>query len=188
MQNEVSIVILKHALVIGGTGMLADVSLWLAETGYQVSVIGRTIEKHRKLVEKTMKPEVITSIAVDYSNYLLLEEQVRKTIEKNGPISLFVSWTPKRKSLEIINKVLSEQKDSWELYQIKGSRRYFENESLLIPPNCQHRSIYLGFIIGNSQSRWLTNHEIASGVIDNIKEGNTESIIGTLHPYDKRPS
>lgn len=135
-----------------------------------------------------MKPEFITSLAVDYSNYLLLEEQVRKTIAENGPISLVVSWTPIRKSLEIINKVLSEQKDSWELYQIKGSRRFFENETLLIPSNCQHRSIYLGFIIGSTQSRWLTNHEISRGVIDNIKAGNTESIIGTLHPYDKRPS
>lgn len=31
---------MKHALVIGGSGMLAKVSLWLAENGYTVSVIG----------------------------------------------------------------------------------------------------------------------------------------------------
>ncbi len=30
-----------HALVIGGTGMLADVSLWLVREGYYVSVIAR---------------------------------------------------------------------------------------------------------------------------------------------------
>ncbi|WP_019414879.1 hypothetical protein [Paenisporosarcina sp. TG20] len=177
----------KHALVIGGTGMLADVSLWLVETGYQVSIIGRTMEKHRKLVDKASKPEFITSLAVDYSNYLLLEEQVRKTVEENGPISLVVSWSPIR-TLEIINQVLSEQKDSWELYQIKGSRRFFDNEPPLSDSSCQQRSIYLGFTMEGNQSRWLTHNEISQGVITNIKEGNTESIIGILHPYDQRPS
>ena len=32
----------KHALVIGGTGMLADVCIALAREGYIVSIIGRT--------------------------------------------------------------------------------------------------------------------------------------------------
>ncbi len=32
---------MAHALVIGGTGMLADTTLWLVKNGYDVSVIGR---------------------------------------------------------------------------------------------------------------------------------------------------
>lgn len=32
---------MKHALVVGGTGMLADVSIWLVNQGYQVSIIAR---------------------------------------------------------------------------------------------------------------------------------------------------
>ncbi|MEY2301916.1 hypothetical protein ACFWJC_21505 [Bacillus wiedmannii] len=30
-----------HALVIGGTGMLKRVSMWLCEQGFHVSIIGR---------------------------------------------------------------------------------------------------------------------------------------------------
>jgi hypothetical protein len=32
---------MRHALVIGGSGMLAGASLWLARQGREVTVIGR---------------------------------------------------------------------------------------------------------------------------------------------------
>jgi len=178
----------KHALVIGGTGMLSDVSRWLADTGYHVSVIGRTNGKHRSLNLKASNPQMINHLLVDYTNYALLEDQVRKAIESLGPISLVVSWTPIRESLEMVSEIVAKQKDQWTLYQIKGSRRYFEKESLLVPENCEHRSIYLGFIIEDNNSRWLTHQEISEGIIMNIKEERAESIVGTLHPYEKRPT
>lgn len=178
----------KHALVIGGTGMLADVTLWLADTGYQVSVIGRTKEKHLNLVKKATNPQNINHIVIDYTNDPLLEDQVKKAIETIGPISKVVSWTPMRQSLETVNTIVGKQKDQWTLYQIKGSRRYFEKESLLVPVNCEHRSIYLGFIIEDNRSRWLTNQEISEGIIMNIQEDHNESIVGILHPYESRPS
>ena len=34
---------MKHVLVVGGSGMLADVSLWLNNQGYHVSVIARNL-------------------------------------------------------------------------------------------------------------------------------------------------
>ncbi|MFG6117687.1 hypothetical protein [Thalassobacillus sp. B23F22_16] len=30
---------MKHGLVVGGTGMLAETTLWLADQGYHVSVV-----------------------------------------------------------------------------------------------------------------------------------------------------
>jgi hypothetical protein len=177
----------KHALVIGGTGMLANVCLWLADGGFNVSVIGRSIEKHRQLVKRANEPRLINSLMVDYNNPSLLEKEVRKAIEKNGLISLVVSWIPFLPSLEMVNRVVSEQNSSWKLYQVKGSRRYFKDDILHVPSNCEHRSIYLGFILEGNQSRWLTNNEIAEGVIKSITEDNIESIIGMLHPYAKRP-
>ncbi|MGY3190168.1 hypothetical protein ACVWXS_004902 [Lysinibacillus sp. TE18511] len=32
---------MRHALVVGGTGMLSGVSLWLLNQGYHVSIIAR---------------------------------------------------------------------------------------------------------------------------------------------------
>ena len=51
---------MKHALVIGGTGMLSKVPLWLAANGYHVSVIGRNQEKMHRLLSKDEQPSRIT--------------------------------------------------------------------------------------------------------------------------------
>lgn len=178
----------RHALIIGGTGMLLDVSLWLTEMDYQISVIGRSEQKHNRLIKSATHPNLINSLKVDYNNHLLLEEQIRKSIQQNGPISLVVSWTPSIQSLEIVNQLVSEHIDDWDLHQVKGSRRNFSDDFLSIPTNCTHSSIYLGFIMEGNQSRWLTNKEIATGVIQHIQAGKSESIIGRIHPYEKRPN
>lgn len=117
-----------------------------------------------------------------------LENEVKNAIQLNGPISLVISWLPSMQSLDIVNRLVSQYIDDWKLYQVKGSRRYFIVDLLNVPQNCAHSSIYLGFILEGNQSRWLTNAEMADGVIKSVQDERTESIIGTLHPYEKRPS
>ncbi|MEI3614974.1 hypothetical protein [Pseudogracilibacillus sp. SO30301A] len=58
---------MKHALVIGGTGMLSGVSLWLLDQGYHVSVIARNANRMKNLIEKTNLKCNITPILVDYT-------------------------------------------------------------------------------------------------------------------------
>jgi len=43
---------MNHALVIGGSGMLAGASLWLAQEGYRVTVIGRNPQKLKRLTDQ----------------------------------------------------------------------------------------------------------------------------------------
>ncbi|CDQ20028.1 Rossmann-fold NAD(P)-binding domain-containing protein [Halobacillus karajensis] len=178
----------KHALVIGGTGMLTDVSLWLADNGYVVSVIGRNKSKHENMRAKSQYPGLINSLMVDYRDHALLENLVTNAIDSYGPITLVISWTPSLGSLELINRIVCEKSQSWKLFQVMGSRRYFEENKLEVPYGCHHRRIYLGFIREGNQSRWLMNNEIAGGVIKSVEEGHSESIIGVLHPYEKRPN
>lgn len=49
-------------------------------------------------------------------------------------------------------------------------------------PHILDRKIILGFIVEGKTSRWLTNDEISSGVIDAVKKDSLEYIIGTLTP------
>ena len=90
----------NHALVIGGTGMLRGVCLWLTKQGYVTSVIGRSGEKHQALKDKASRPDLIHSILVDYNNHPLLEEMINHAIYELCPISLVVSWTPNIKSID----------------------------------------------------------------------------------------
>jgi saccharopine dehydrogenase-like NADP-dependent oxidoreductase len=55
----------RDALVIGGSGMLSKVSLWLANSYNNVYVIGRNTEKLQKL---TMGCEKIVPVSIDYKD------------------------------------------------------------------------------------------------------------------------
>ena len=41
-----------YALVIGGTGMLTDVSLWLVREGYHISIVARNRERMERLISR----------------------------------------------------------------------------------------------------------------------------------------
>ncbi|QTM98803.1 short-chain dehydrogenase [Sediminibacillus dalangtanensis] len=177
----------KHALVIGGTGMLAKVTLWLADNHANVSVIGRTQKKHRDLIEKASDPAQLNNIAVDYYDLGALETKLKQAMDRYGPITVAVCWSPFYPAVERICQVISERTDNWQLYHVKGSRRYFEDEPLSVPASCQYRSIYLGFVLTGNLSRWLTHDEIAGGIIEGVKKDEARVVVGTIHPYENRP-
>lgn len=83
---------MKHALVVGGTGMLSDVSLWLVNNDYYVSVIARNSSRMNKLISKASLKDKITPLLVDYTNKEELQKQVRNAIQKNGGIDIIVAW------------------------------------------------------------------------------------------------
>lgn len=168
--------------------MLAGVSTWLVHEGYHVSIIGRNPIKHQQVKEKVADPASITSIAVDYKNLPELKLQLEKTLANNGPISTVISWSHSLESLQTIVGILSNQHIPWELLQVKGSRKYFQDDVLEIPANCQSRSVYLGFVLEGEHSRWLIHDEICKGVIWAFQENLPSSIIGTIEPYERRLS
>lgn len=60
---------MKHGLVIGGTGMLKDVSVWLIKEGNHVTVIRRQQKKMQKLINEAKNASNLTPLLVDYRNY-----------------------------------------------------------------------------------------------------------------------
>lgn len=72
---------MKHCLVIGGTGMLKDVSLLLIQQGNHVTVIGRQQNKMQSLINEADYSSKLSPLLVDYTNYIsfrtaLIESQV----------------------------------------------------------------------------------------------------------------
>ncbi|MEZ0480364.1 hypothetical protein [Planococcus sp. SSTMD024] len=57
---------MQHALVIGGTVMLAKAALWLSRKGCKVSVIGRNEQNMQQLLNQN--PDQLTPVFVDYTN------------------------------------------------------------------------------------------------------------------------
>ncbi|MFD1036969.1 short-chain dehydrogenase [Virgibacillus byunsanensis] len=179
------------ALVIGGTGMLRNVCHWLVENGYIVFIIGRSIQRHKSLKENSPNPENIHALPVDYHDLNQLQTELNKTFHTYGSPQLVVSWIHSSSpvALPLIINELSTKNTSipWRLFHIQGSARFLKKENTPVQLNCLYRRVYLGFMIENNISRWLTHEEISNGIIQAIKNDNNETIIGTLEPWDMRP-
>ncbi|RKQ32732.1 SDR family NAD(P)-dependent oxidoreductase [Oceanobacillus halophilus] len=181
---------MKHVLVIGGTGMLSDVCLWLVNQNYQVSVIGRNPEKMQRLVNSTTVSSQLTPVLVDYTNYEALKQNLLQIQEQNGPFDMVVAWIhgTDLSIWQTLFHSIPMSKNSI-LYHVNGSRTNLEKvkRKLNVPKNISYHQIKLGFIVENAQSRWLTHEEISNGIIQAIEGNNHKKIIGVLEPWDKRP-
>lgn len=181
---------MRNVLVIGGTGMLAPVSLWLLDQGYRVSVIGRNPNRLERLKAKSSQSD-LTPISVDYRNIGELEKRIALSIQKNGLFDLIVAWvrTDAEKALETTIQLNTATGHKWELLHILGSGRNLSEtkNKLPIPDDCIYRQVQLGFKIEGNHSRWLTNKEISSGVLEGILNSDSVNIVGMVEPSEKRP-
>lgn len=182
---------MKHALVVGGTGMLADVSIWLVNQGYQVSIIARNPARMNSLLERTNNKHNITPLLVDYKKDDALQAKVRAAIEKHGPIDLAIAWIHSNapNALNVIVNEITEHQNDWDLFHVLGSSSNLEKikKGIPAPEGCNYYQVQLGFVLEGEFSRWLSHKEISVGVIDAIRHRKKILTVGQLEPWEKRP-
>ncbi|WP_374718136.1 short-chain dehydrogenase [Neobacillus sp.] len=183
---------MKHALIVGGTGMLSNVSLWLIENGYHVSIIARNAERMKKLIQLAGSDRTVTPLFVDYRNNDDLKEKINQTMKHNGNIDIVVAWIHSiaENALQIIVNEVSKGNTGWELFHILGSSANLDEikKKAVVPINCKYYQVQLGFKMEGTRSRWLTNEEISEGVIEAIKKKKKMFMIGQIEPWEKRPN
>jgi hypothetical protein len=181
---------MSHALIIGGTGMLAPVTEHLCKNYNCVSLICRNVKR----INSNLKN--VNPIILDYTHYKGLSAGLYSAIERFGNIELVVSWIHSNAPFApfIVAQKLNSCNTAFQFFDILGSAyahpagnsgeregKFKKNKNL------QYRKIILGFKIENKVSRWLTHNEISSGIIKAIKTGRFETVIGTVMPWDSRP-
>ncbi|MBS4196606.1 short-chain dehydrogenase [Lederbergia citri] len=181
---------MKHALVVGGTGMLADVSLFLSD-GYNVSVVARNEARMDELIKRVNRSAAITPALVNYRDEDSFRAQIQQLIKKNGPFDIVVVWI--HSGAEHVLPIIAEEnklyEQPWRLFHILGSSTNLQEviNQVNVPNSCLYRQVQLGFIIEYNRSRWLTHQEISAGVIKAITQDRPVHMIGTVEPWDKRP-
>jgi len=190
---------MAHILVVGGTGMLCDVCRHLCESVNTVTVIARNKERLNRLVSDTKKMVgSINPLSLDYAAYKQLKDELRESIFTNGPVELTICWINTSKAPEaatIIADIVDKQKNQTKCkyYQLLSSATADPSHAKIeISKNfnsfdIDFRTILLGFVTEGETSRWLTDKEICSGVIEAIENDARNSIIGAVEPWNKRP-
>lgn len=179
---------MKHALVIGGTGMLREATLRLQEKKFNVTVVARNQTKMQKLLEQSSGAHTITPLYVDYSNEQQWEEEIQKLIKEKGEIDVVIAWVHSyaSKALPTLIKAMSKWEHNWKLYHILGSSSNVEEtrNGLPISQKCSYYQVQLGFMQEGNTSRWLTHSEISKGVIEAITSDQEKRSfqIGQIEP------
>lgn len=175
-----------HALVIGGTGMLLPVVKELAEQGYTVSVIAR-----QPAILQQLENDQITGYTCDYHDTQTLIKTINQTISDHGPIDLTVAWihsTATEAAFAIAKLVTGDFLHI--LSASAGNPEYrdpFRVARIKTLPNLSYRRVILGFIPTQNGTRWLSNEEIASGILSAFENKEAENVVGTVTPWNNKP-
>lgn len=187
----------KHTIVVGGTGMLKELVLWLVKQGSTVTVIARDNKKLMALVQETQAlPGSVYPLAVDYTDELLLQEELLLAIRMHGPPVLAVCWIHSHATQAPISiaGLLDKEVQKCNYYHVLGGGDVQpdkeDNPFRTTVGRLKHINyfeIVLGFIVEDGNSRWLTDEEICQGIIDAFDSKETLHIIGQTEPWEMHP-
>jgi hypothetical protein len=185
----------RHALVVGGTGMLRPVSLELARRGYTTSVIARSRGPLDELAADSGGR--IRPIALDYRHTDELVRALDQAAAAHGPIELVVAWihaVAPDAPLVVARAAAAGGQHRVDYFHVLGSaaddpsqpdperRTRFEAVARVA-----YHEVILGFVVEGGSSRWLTDDEIAGGVLEAIDRSAPRWVVGTTRPWSARP-
>lgn len=176
---------MKHALVVGGSGMLSGTVGWLVKEGYHVSVVGRTKRK----MKNVLKYKNVSPLYLEYNDSKALKSAIKGTIVENGPIELVIAWihSHAKQALHDAISIVTEYQKKVDLYHVVGSTTNLEKvkNEITAPRNSVYYQVQLGAIKEDSSSRWLTSEEISEGVIEAVKNQRKTYIVGTINDWEE---
>ncbi|MHC9159790.1 MULTISPECIES: Rossmann-fold NAD(P)-binding domain-containing protein [Exiguobacterium] len=166
----------KHILIVGGTGMLAELTSYLA-IEQDVTIIGRDKEKMANIVQRN--PETCHPLIVDYLEEEALSNALQRGVKQRGPFDRVIAWVH-RGSGRAMQLILDHSENS-EVIHILGSRANPEYEKNCLCFNAQqtYRQVQLGEMHEMASVRWLTHDEIVEGVLDAMQNQDDYRLIGT---------
>ncbi len=188
---------MSHALVVGGTGMLRDATLQLAERFATVTVIARRRNGLRKLAaDAAHLPASVHALALDYRDSGALRDALMDAQARFGPLALAVCWihSTAPDGPQVVASCAG-------LAQADGGRCDFlhvvgsasadpsrdADDQRIEMAGVRYRQVILGFVLEGGGSRWLTNGEISKGVIAAVDSGDARSIVGVVRPWERKP-
>ena len=150
-----------HALVVGGTGMLAAATRALADRGHVVSCLAR---------RDAPLGDGVAVEPVDYRGPELLRDALARAASARGPFELAVCWihTDAPEAPRIVAEALAP---GARLIQVFGTRVW---PLVDVPLHVAYRQV----LLGSSGVRWLTHEEISAGVLEAVDADRPVTVVG----------
>ena len=185
---------MAHVLVVGGTGVLEKVSLFLASHDNVVTVVARSKYDSEQLQAQAVGLSGrINPIAVDSHEVDGLSQRISESIVAFGPVTLAINWVQEQflKFVDVIASILNSTSPVCRYFQILPGqelanvkeRKYFESTFRNLE-RVLYRIIVLGFKREKGTTMRLSNDEISDGVIKALRDDSKNVLIGTVDPWE----
>lgn len=150
-----------HALVVGGTGMLAGLTRELARRGHPVTAVARRAAD---------LGDGVRTVALDYRDAHALGAALERAAVERGPLELAVCWihTDAPAAPRLVAGALAP---GGRLVQVFGARVWPLEH---VPVHVAYRQALLGAV----GARWLTHEEISAGVLAAVDADRPLQLVG----------
>lgn len=167
---------MKVALVVGGSGMLAELSKKLSKEFEIVGVLARDTKKLNLLKEFSVN---IIPICTDYTDIDRLRSKLDEFSTTYGKPELIVSWV--HSTSPQVPGVIAEYCNR-DFYEVTGeSGKNSDDVSRQHEVTIRDLGLrYHRVILGHINDRWLTNKEISDGVYSGIQADEPEYVVGNI--------
>lgn len=177
-----------HALIVGGSGMLAGLARALLDHGDTVSVLARNEARIRAIAPS------IHPLICDYNDADAVKAALGADRAAHGSPDLLIAWIHGR-APELRRRLAEAVAPGGLFVQVLGSAhgdptrpdRLDAMKRAADGLPVTYQAVVLGFMVEAGGSRWLTNAEISAGVFSALKSGSSPASVGTLRPWSARP-
>ncbi len=183
---------MRRALLLGCTGMLAELPIRLAADNFQVAMVGRNRQKLQGVQSAAgALADRITLLVLDYQNRERLARWVAHVQLIEGPIDTVVAWIHGDQELvlaTVVQEVERYRQSAWDLYLIQGIAGSLQpGPSPGVGDYGRFHQVILGYQVDGERSRWLTHEEIVQGTWQALQDGGATTVVGRVSPYSGRP-
>lgn len=184
----------RHALVIGGTGMLSAATTELAKHFATVTVVARSARSLEAIAKRIAAFTTCHVLKQDWSDRAGFLRSITEHLGRTGHPDFVLAWLHDEylavelvevlryspMDLRFVNVLSSAAADP------SGSASELRKKFSALP-GVVYQQVILGFAVEAGGSRWLTHSEICDGVLEAINTGATFTIVGSVNPWNRRP-
>jgi hypothetical protein len=167
---------MRHALVIGGTGMLARAVRRVAGEAQEVTLIARAPE--RLAAETGARP-----LAMDWADRASVAAVLARLADRSAP-DLMISWIHRNGlwCLTLFEALLAPGARSVRVHgSAAGDPAAGVRTDPAPPAGVRRQDVVLGWVNEPAGRRWLTDEEICAGVLEALAHPERRAaIVGTL--------
>jgi hypothetical protein len=177
--------------------MLRGAVLGLVARGFAVSVVARNARNLARLRDDAEAAGgVVRPVCVDYRDEQAFAFGLTEAARDLGTPSVAIVWAHSSApgAPLAVARLLAAGGAAARYVHVLGSAAADPSQpdadraaQFAASPHVAYREVILGFVVEEGRSRWLTDDEIAAGVLRAVDTDAPRTVVGVVEPWSARP-